>query len=93
MSNFSCFYGVFNRKIQIFESFFFYDNKNVLIDDLVYLREHYIKGSSFSIPNYVIYPIDYDLYLLGRIYPDDVGNVNHACYEYICSIDSLLERC
>lgn len=92
MTDFSCFYGVYNKKTQCFEDFFFYDSVTDLRDDLLFLRDDYKEGKLKAIPNYIVYPKDYDLYLLGRIYPDDFGNVNKSCFEYRDSLDTFLER-
>lgn len=87
----SLIYAVYNKRYDIIEECFISEDRDQLLDQFIAIDDVFRKHNKVEelIP-YIRFPEDYELRIIGHIWPDRRDNSCEPLNTYIGSLDTLL---
>lgn len=89
----SLIYAIYNKRTDVIEECFIYEDKDSLLDQFIGIENVFRRHNKVEelIP-YIRFPEDYEMRLIGHIWPDKRDKPCEPLNEYIGSLDSLLKE-
>lgn len=85
--------GIFNKKLSVYEECFIVRDKNELLDQLISFQDLFTKhNKTDELVPFIRFPEEYDLYLIGYVFPTNFEDTCSPKHDYLGCLDSLLDE-
>lgn len=85
--------GIFNKKLSVYEECFIVRDKNELLDQLIRFQVLFSKlNRTDELVPFIRFPEEYDLYLIGHVFPSCFEDTCCSKHDYLGCLDSLLDE-
>lgn len=86
-------YGVFNKKLSVFEECFITETRDQLLDQFISFKDIFEKHNKLDeLVPFIRFPQEYDLYLIGHVWPERFDDTVDSVHQFVGCLDVLLDE-